>query len=40
VESLKSTVTPDDSASDDVPALLSLKTKKPSNDGINPWWRL
>jgi prepilin-type processing-associated H-X9-DG protein len=40
VESLKSTVTPDDSASDTVPAINGLKTKKPSNDGVNPWWRL
>jgi prepilin-type N-terminal cleavage/methylation domain-containing protein/prepilin-type processing-associated H-X9-DG protein len=40
VESLKSTVIPDDSATDTVPKILGLTTKKPSNDGQNPWWRL
>jgi prepilin-type N-terminal cleavage/methylation domain-containing protein/prepilin-type processing-associated H-X9-DG protein len=40
IASLKSTVVPDDSATDTVPAILNLKTKKQSNDGQNPWWRL
>lgn len=39
-DSLKSTTTPDDSASDTVPGLLGLTTLKRSNDGSNPWWRL
>jgi prepilin-type N-terminal cleavage/methylation domain-containing protein/prepilin-type processing-associated H-X9-DG protein len=42
VQSLKSTVFPDDSATDTVPRLLNLpaNSRKPSNDGQNPWWRL
>jgi prepilin-type N-terminal cleavage/methylation domain-containing protein/prepilin-type processing-associated H-X9-DG protein len=42
VQALKSTVVPDDSNTDTVPRLLSLpaNTRKPSNDGINPWWRM
>jgi prepilin-type processing-associated H-X9-DG protein len=42
VESLKSTILPDDSNTDTVPRLLSLpaSARKPSNDGQNPWWRL
>jgi prepilin-type N-terminal cleavage/methylation domain-containing protein/prepilin-type processing-associated H-X9-DG protein len=37
---LKSLTTPDDSATDTIPGLLGLTTRKPSNDGSNPWWRL
>ena len=41
VDSLKSTVTPSDAASDTVPGILPASVpKKPSNDGVNPWWRL
>jgi len=39
-DQLKSTTTPDDSATDGVPGLLGLGNKKRSNDGTNPWWRL
>lgn len=40
--SLKSTYTPDDTASDTVPGLIGLPDtlKKRSNDGSSPWWRL
>jgi prepilin-type N-terminal cleavage/methylation domain-containing protein/prepilin-type processing-associated H-X9-DG protein len=40
VESLKSTTTPDDSATDDMPKLAGVNLRKPTNDGQNPWWRL
>ena len=39
-EAYKTTTTPDNSASDTVPALIGLTTKKSTNDGSNPWWRL
>ena len=41
-EQLKSTTTPDDSATDTVPALIGLpdSLKKRTNDGSSPWWRL
>jgi len=39
-DSLRSTRTPDDSATDTVPGLLGLTDIKRSNDGQNPWWRL
>jgi prepilin-type N-terminal cleavage/methylation domain-containing protein/prepilin-type processing-associated H-X9-DG protein len=40
VEQLKTTVDPADAATDDVPKILALTTRKPRNDGQNPWWRL
>lgn len=42
MEQLKSTIVPDDRNTDTVPRLLNLPAsmRKPSNDGINPWWRL
>lgn len=42
-DQLKTTHTPDDSASDIVPGLIGLTypgAKKSSNDGQNAWWRL
>lgn len=41
-EQLKSLRTPDDRATDTVPAIIGLPSslQKPSNDGQNPWWRL
>jgi prepilin-type N-terminal cleavage/methylation domain-containing protein/prepilin-type processing-associated H-X9-DG protein len=40
VDQLKSTVSPDDSATDDMPKLAGVNLRKPTNDGQNPWWRL
>jgi prepilin-type N-terminal cleavage/methylation domain-containing protein/prepilin-type processing-associated H-X9-DG protein len=40
VEALKSTTTPDDSATDDMPKWAGVNLRKPTNDGQNPWWRL
>lgn len=41
-EQLKSTTTPNDSASDTVPSLIGLPAslRKVTNDGNSPWWRL
>jgi prepilin-type N-terminal cleavage/methylation domain-containing protein len=41
-EQCKSLFTPDDSATDTVPAIIGLgaNLRKRSNDGSNPWWRL
>ena len=41
-DQLKSTLTPDDRATDTVPAIIGAASslQKPSNDGQNPWWRL
>jgi prepilin-type N-terminal cleavage/methylation domain-containing protein/prepilin-type processing-associated H-X9-DG protein len=42
IDHLKSTTTPDDSATDIVPSIggLAASHRKRSNDGANPWWRL
>jgi prepilin-type N-terminal cleavage/methylation domain-containing protein/prepilin-type processing-associated H-X9-DG protein len=37
---IKSDFMPDDSANDTIPGMLGLTTRKRSNDGSNPWWRL